>query len=57
MDQSIQERLQDGAKIEDFKYLSKGKIFDEKEKEKKMRKRERKSNQEKNMSMCKNKIK
>jgi hypothetical protein len=23
MDQSIQERLQDGAKIEDFKYLSK----------------------------------
>jgi hypothetical protein len=24
---SIQERLQDGAKVEDFKYLSKGKIF------------------------------
>jgi hypothetical protein len=24
---SIQERSQDGAKIEDFKYLSKGKIF------------------------------
>jgi hypothetical protein len=24
---SIQGRLQDGAKVEDFKYLSKGKIF------------------------------
>jgi hypothetical protein len=27
MDQSIQGRLQDSANIEDFKYLSKGKVF------------------------------